>query len=187
MKNLIGNFNFKLSNEGETLRIFDNNNFLIDSISYGIDLPWPTKPNGNGSTLELKDELLDNSDIENWQASFILGGTPGKVNSSDATSADKYNSQLTTKYFISQNYPNPFNPSTTIKYEIPSDLRFEAQDVRLEVFDVLGKEVATLVNQKQKSGFYKVTWDASSQTSGVYFYRLKVGEFIQTQKMILLR
>ena len=83
---------------------------------------------------------------------------------------------------LSQNYPNPFNPSTTIKYSIPN-----AGNISLKVYDVLGKEIATLVNEEKSSGNYEVEFNASNLTSGIYFYQLKAGNFIETKKMILLR
>jgi glycosidase len=81
-----------------------------------------------------------------------------------------------------QNYPNPFNPSTKIKFQIP-DLGV----VTLKVYDVLGKEVATLVNEERPSGSYEVNFDASQLPSGIYFYKLSAGTFEQTKKMILLK
>ena len=89
---------------------------------------------------------------------------------------------------LSQNYPNPFNPTTTISYSIPdvaSD--FSLSNVQLKIYDVLGKEVATLVNKQQNPGNYEVKFDASRLTSGIYFYQLKTGSFIQTKKMILMK
>jgi photosystem II stability/assembly factor-like uncharacterized protein len=85
-------------------------------------------------------------------------------------------------FTLSQNYPNPFNPSTTIIYSIPI-----AGKVSLKIFDVLGNEIATLVNEEKTSGKYTVNFDASNLTSGVYFYRLQTGDFISTKKMILLK
>lgn len=85
-------------------------------------------------------------------------------------------------FALSQNYPNPFNPSTTIEYSIPND-----GFVKLKVYDVLGKEVASLVDKEQAMGNYKIEFNASSLTSGVYFYRLQSGSFIKTKKLILLR
>jgi hypothetical protein len=85
-------------------------------------------------------------------------------------------------FALVQNYPNPFNPSTTIEFEVPS-LEF----VGLKVYDVLGREVATLVNEKKAAGTYEVTFDASHLPSGVYFYRLEAGSFVQTRKMLLVR
>jgi len=93
-------------------------------------------------------------------------------------------------YFLHQNYPNPFNPSTTILYSIPSVIASEtkqSQLVTLTVYDVLGNEVATLVNEEKPAGSYEVTFDASQLSSGIYFYKLTAGSFIQTRKMLLLK
>ena len=101
---------------------------------------------------------------------------------------------LPTKFELKQNYPNPFNPTTTIKYSIPSVIaRSEATRqsagmlVQLKVYDMLGREVATLVNREQTPGNYAVEFDASRLSSGVYFYTLKAGEFAATKKMILMK
>jgi len=83
---------------------------------------------------------------------------------------------------LEQNYPNPFNPSTSIQYAIGSK-----QFVRLRVFDVLGEEVATLVNEELSAGSYKAEFNASDLVSGIYFYELNAGRFVETKKMILLR
>lgn len=82
----------------------------------------------------------------------------------------------------SQNYPNPFNPITLIEFQIP-----EQGSVSLKVFDILGKEVATLINETKLAGTYKVEFDGSKLASGIYFYQLKVGKYIVAKKMILLR
>jgi len=86
-----------------------------------------------------------------------------------------------------QNYPNPFNPNTKIKYSIPSNMKRERLIVILKVYDILGDEVAALVNEEKQAGEYEVTLDASSLTSGVYFYRLQAGDLIESKKMILLK
>ena len=89
---------------------------------------------------------------------------------------------LPTSYALSQNYPNPFNPSTTIKYSIP-----KVSFVTLKVYDILGREVATLVNEEKTTGNYQVNFDASGVSTGVYLYKIQAGSYIQTKKMILLR
>lgn len=81
-----------------------------------------------------------------------------------------------------QNYPNPFNPSATIKYSIPIQ-----SNVTLKVFDALGSEVATLIKKEQSQGNYEVEFDGSDLTSGIYFYRLQAGDYVETKKMILLK
>jgi hypothetical protein len=85
-------------------------------------------------------------------------------------------------FLLRQNYPNPFNPSTTIEYELPQE-----SYVELKVFDILGREVETLVHGKEMPGVHRVPWRAVDFSSGVYFYRLTVGSVIVTKKLLLLR
>jgi hypothetical protein len=86
------------------------------------------------------------------------------------------------QFALEQNYPNPFNPSTEIRYQVSG-----VSDVRLEVFDMLGRKVATLVSERQAAGSYQVNFNAVSFASGVYFYRLQAGAFVETRKMMLVR
>ena len=106
--------------------------------------------------------------------------TPDK--SAIVTAIKKEKETLPTEFKLEQNYPNPFNPSTVISYQLP-----EAGNVRLKIYNMLGEEVATLVNQQQPAGTYKVDWNASGLTSGVYIYRLEAKNFVQTKKMILAK
>jgi hypothetical protein len=87
-----------------------------------------------------------------------------------------------TEFILQQNYPNPFNPSTTIRYSIP-----ELSKVKLTLFNLLGEEVTTFVNEEKNAGNYTVEFNASSLPSGVYFYQLRAGFFTETKKMLLLR
>jgi aminopeptidase N len=86
------------------------------------------------------------------------------------------------EYALEQNYPNPFNPSTKIKYQIA-----DAGFVNLQVYDVLGNEVATLISKEMQAGSYEVEFDASNLPSGIYYYTLSAGSYMQTKKMVLLR
>ena len=89
---------------------------------------------------------------------------------------------IPTEFLLEQNYPNPFNPTTNISYALPcSGL------VQIKVFNLLGKEIATLINEEKKAGTYKINWNAANLPSGVYLYRIQAGSFIQTKKMILLK
>ncbi|MBN2227593.1 MAG: T9SS type A sorting domain-containing protein [candidate division Zixibacteria bacterium] len=85
-------------------------------------------------------------------------------------------------YSLSQNYPNPFNPSTAVKFSLPA-----SSDISLEVYNVLGQRVAVLAEGHFEAGEHEVTWDATGQASGMYFYRLTADEYVETKKMILLK
>ena len=83
---------------------------------------------------------------------------------------------------LDQNYPNPFNGTTTISYSIPKSCY-----VTIEVYDVLGKKISKLVDDGKSAGSYKIEFDGSKYTSGVYFYRMQAGDYIETKKLILLK
>jgi photosystem II stability/assembly factor-like uncharacterized protein len=93
--------------------------------------------------------------------------------------------ELPTTFVLEQNYPNPFNPTTVIKFSLPNvGTRHVAS---LKIYDVLGREVATLVSQELQAGDYRVTWEAGGFPSGVYFYQLRAGSFVETKKLVLLK
>lgn len=94
---------------------------------------------------------------------------------------------LPQEFSLSQNYPNPFNPSTTIRFSVPAVRTQHAVFLQLKVFDLLGREIATLVDEEKYPGNYEVKFDGTSLTSGVYFYRLFAGNYVATKKMILIR
>ena len=99
------------------------------------------------------------------------------------TSVEVINEILTPlTYELSHNYPNPFNPITTINYAVP-----RSGNVRLIIYNLIGQEVARLVDGNVIMGLHTIKWDASAFASGVYFYRLQAGEFVQTRKMVLLK
>jgi len=93
------------------------------------------------------------------------------------------------KYELSQNTPNPFNPSTTISFTVPSSTEYYSvlQNVTLKVYDILGNEVATLVDENKPAGMYNVQCIMNNASSGVYFYKLKAGSFTETKKMLLMK
>ena len=106
----------------------------------------------------------------------ILIGTSGNI------SAINSNKILPNQFALFQNYPNPFNPSTIISYEIPKH-----SFVTLKIFDILGREIATLVNEEKQIGKYSLKFDASNLSSGIYFYRITAGNFSSVKKMILIK
>lgn len=89
---------------------------------------------------------------------------------------------IPTEYAIRQNYPNPFNPGTTIQYELP-----RASHVSITVYDMLGRQVSLLLNERRDAGIHEVKFDGSAFASGVYLYRIQAGEFTQTKKLIMLK
>jgi hypothetical protein len=91
-------------------------------------------------------------------------------------------SNIPKEFSLSQNYPNPFNPVTVIRYQLPVN-----SFVTLKVFDLLGREIATLVNSEQEAGYKSVNFDASKLSSGIYIYKLVAGSFIDVKKMLLLK
>ena len=98
------------------------------------------------------------------------------------TGVTRNNNSIPQEYLLEQNYPNPFNPSTKIRYSIPSN-----EFVTLKIYNILGSEVATLVNQKQASGSYEVSFNATDLTSGIYFYQISTSNFTQVNKMMLVK
>ena len=92
------------------------------------------------------------------------------------------NKTIPVAFRLDQNYPNPFNPSTKIKYLIP-----QSSNVVIKVYDILGNEIETLVNEEKQIGTYEITWYAENLPSGVYFYQLRAGDFVETKKMLLIK
>jgi hypothetical protein len=136
--------------------------------------------NGNGTSTNLN------------QYSFIDNNVSGTVyyrlnqidfdGTSKLTNIIEVNTNSVVSYILKQNYPNPFNPSTSISYQIP-----ERNFVSLKVIDILGNEVSTIVNEQQDAGMHKISFNASNLASGVYLYQLKVGNFVATKRMLLMK
>ncbi len=98
------------------------------------------------------------------------------------TSVPASKSDAPQTFSLAQNYPNPFNPSTTISFSLPSQ-----SFVSLKVFDIIGREVATIVSEEMPAGTYTRQWNAAKMSSGIYFYRLQAGSYTQTKKLVLLK
>ena len=165
--------NFKISAAGEFLAIVDSDGLsIIDSVTI------PSM---------LEDESFSRTDNNgNWVISTT--STPG----TDNIITDVADRSIIKHSFNLSAYPNPFNPTTTIKYEIPDQARNDNSLVTLKIYDILGKEVTTLLNEKQKSGSYNIEWNASNSqgrelTSGIYFVNINGEFFNKTIKLLLLR
>ena len=103
-------------------------------------------------------------------------------NASHTENEESKNITLVNSFSLNQNYPNPFNPVTTIKYSIPRISR-----IVIKIYDVLGNEITTLIDEEKPVGTYELNWNADNLTSGVYFYQLKAGDFVETKKMVLMK
>jgi len=156
-----GNF-YCLSNTGEILWTLDLGEYEYDS-SPAI---------GSDGTLYIGTHI--SSLFQNHKRNLIA--------IKDAVTSVQNNNSSRLSYSLKQNYPNPFNPITTIVYSIP-----ERSNVTLKIFDILGREVATLINEEKSRGEYSVFFDGSNLSSGIYFYRLQAEEYNFTKKLILLK
>jgi hypothetical protein len=115
------------------------------------------------------------------RAGTLKGPYTARVTVTGGTGVED-NAPLPRDYSLSQNYPNPFNPSTAISYQLPAK-----SFVSLKVFDMLGREVATLVNEVKTAGTYSTTWNASGFGSGIYFCKMQAGSFSETKKLVLMK
>lgn len=131
----------------------------------------------NGSTFANEPQMNSEGDIF-----YLSNGYLYKINSSLTSIKKESVSNIPSDFSLSQNYPNPFNPTTTINYSIPS-----SSFVSLKVYDVLGNEVAILANEEKSPGKYSLAFNASMLSSGIYFYRIQAGDFMETKKLILLK
>jgi len=156
-----------LSTPSITFNIQDNKLYGLKGTQTEIN-KLITINTSNGSGTEIAS--LGMSGLQSIFISSIIVGVEDEIN------------YTPTLYELIQNYPNPFNPSTKIKYSVP-----QSSNVELKVFDILGNEIETLVNEEKPVGTYEVIWYAANLPSGVYFYQLRASEYIQTRKMILLK
>jgi photosystem II stability/assembly factor-like uncharacterized protein len=141
---------------------------------------------------DISSSFCNNIFFVNNRIGWVVGnqGFIYKTTNGSATFTNNFSSEIPEKFSLSQNYPNPFNPSTNIRYQIKklsSPHALGGDLVKLKIFDILGKEIETLVNEKQSSGTYEVTWNGSNYPSGVYFYKLTAGEFTETKKMVMIK
>ena len=148
------------------------------TVPKGARVSWQNRRNGivvQQSFFVYDGNLLTIPGVKVYKDSSLL-----TVTYSPAT--DIQHPALPLEFALSQNYPNPFNPTTNFEFRIAN-----CAPTTLKVFDVLGRQVTTLVDEMKQAGEYKVTWDASKMASGIYFYRLQAGAFVETKKMMLIK
>jgi hypothetical protein len=188
--------------------------FNATLLDYNVRLDWTTVTENNNSGFEILRGIYPaSSGTQNDKQWKTIGFVPGFGTTAEPKSYSFIDENVTTatykyrlkqidfdgtfeysneievevdfspkEFVLYQNYPNPFNPKTVISYQLPV-----TSNVTLKVYDVLGNEVATLVNEEKQPGVYEVEFDASSFSSGMYLYKLQAGTFVQTKKMILTK
>jgi hypothetical protein len=166
---------------GEILGTFDDVTFDSENILTYTNLAYEVNTQGIGNrTCRLR--LIVDDDLD-FNYALVTGyDNEGSIGKRGFVQRTLNNIEVIETYDLAQNYPNPFNPSTIIKYQIPED-----GVVTLKIFDILGKEVKTLVNELKSVGKYELNFDASNLASGVYIYRIKVNDFVSSKKMMLLK
>ncbi|MCX6157288.1 MAG: T9SS type A sorting domain-containing protein [Ignavibacteriae bacterium] len=117
---------------------------------------------------------------------YILAGTEGQSiwrrTLTDFIGIKYINTEVPSSFSLSQNYPNPFNPMTNIKFAVP-----KSSEVKIVVYDISGKELEVIVNEKLQAGTYQADWNGSNYSSGVYFYKIMAGDFVETRKMMMVK
>lgn len=174
-----------LDNSGERIVLTTASNDTIVSIRYNDKDPWPVNADGGGYSLVPKEvnPTGDQNDAANWRASYNVNGSPG-ADDLPVSIDDNDENILSTQFELYQNYPNPFNPETVIEYMLPV-----RSLTTLKIYDILGREVTTIVNKIQEAGVYnfRLSTNKFQMPSGIYFYKLTAGNFVRTRKMILLK
>jgi uncharacterized protein (UPF0218 family) len=177
------NFKVELVKEqtGQVVGTFDNITYTKEYLDKYANVSYQV----NCSNISPGDYYLRLVTTVEGSSEYFLGNVQNSGEGLDKRKYTRINFDGTTlpvTYSLEQNYPNPFNPTTTIRYQIPKEGM-----VTLKVYDILGAEVATLVNEEKIVGRYEVSFDASRLASGVYIYRLSVNDFVNVKKMVLLK
>lgn len=154
---------------GTIYAVEPENLLKITSAEYPLTIIWKSNTRAR--------LVVDNKEIQvDGQGSTIITNPEAKIIfKTEGLTTPEY-------YLLEQNYPNPFNPHTTIKFQIPKD-----DIVTLKIFNILGQEVTTLINEKRSAGYYDIKWNATNVPSGVYFYKLTAGNFTSIKKMLLVK
>jgi uncharacterized delta-60 repeat protein len=159
--------------------------------SSGGQPAWVQRYNGPANDTDVAYKVIvdgaNNVYVTGWSRGTGTGYDYATIKYSQPTGIQPISSDIPQKYSLSQNYPNPFNPNTKIIFDIPENITSQSSIVKLVIYDILGREVETLVNENLASGSYEVNWDASKYPSGVYIYRLQTNDFTETKKMILIK
>jgi len=173
---VIGNMNFGLSSSGEWLRLYHKTGYLVDSLVYDNDFPWPSEPNGEGPTLELINPGVDNAIGYNWRASYE-NGTPGVLNSTYSPDSYAENSKGSNIYI--KHYPNPFIDYINIEFDL-----CKSSDIELLIYDVYGSVKLDKQYENQNIGKHLLSFPTNHFKTGIYIYQFLIdGVPIKSEKI----
>lgn len=178
-----GEYLGQLDNSGERLTLVDAIGDTIFAVRYNDKIPWPTTPDSEGHSLVSHGyDPNEEPDLpSSWRASENVHGSPGADDL--ASTVHTVQTDTPVSYALRQNHPNPFNAQTTIEYALP-----HATHVTIDIFDLLGKKVNTLVDEQKEAGEYRLVWNAQQAAAGVYFYRMKTADgFSAMRKLVLVK
>jgi len=175
---------FQLSNSEDEIKLIDDEGRLVDVIEYNSSYPY-----SSGSSMYLKNINFDNAVDTSWAMSEVAYGsgdygTPGRAWDDTLSTGNNFDFGIPKTFVLYPSFPNPFNPATTIRFSVESSA---SRRTSLRIFDITGHVVATLIKGEIPIGNHEITWNASRQSSGVYFVQLSNEETVQTQKLILLK
>ncbi len=181
VRNVLGGLGFGLNNSNDQVRIYTENNILVDLVEYFDEDPWPAEADGNGYTLALTDLDLNNLVAENWRSSYEIGGTPEAPNVLISALA-KAPPQLPEDFKLLQNYPNPFNAVTRIEFFVP-----RRENMKIAVFNNRGQLIMILADGIYNRGNHSILWNAGQLSTGIYFIRQITNGSGRTIKSMLLK
>jgi photosystem II stability/assembly factor-like uncharacterized protein len=193
-----GGVNWNICHYNNLQEIVGRVNFVNENTGYAATFSYDILKTTDGgynwvTQVNQLSDYTSNVSFINLYTGWVCGnrGLIYKTTNGGSTYINVGNINTINKFFLFQNYPNPFNPYTKIKFEIPPFYpplgKGGNGGVSLKIFDILGKEIQTLVNEQLSPGTYEVTFDGSNLPSGIYFYQLRSGEYLETKKLVLLK
>ncbi len=174
---VVGNLGFGLSGSGELIRLYDDSSDIVDWVNYSDSPPWPTEPDGNGPTLELKNPCFDNCLPDSWAAS-AEHGTPGGPNGVSVS----VDGNVPTRLALGACYPNPFNARATLTFDVPS-----RQHLRLRLYDIQGRKLAEFLDAHVDAGRHELPVNMEGFSSGIYLLVLRAPEEKLGRRIVLIK
>lgn len=173
----------------QTATEVNNYGFHVESKKDKVESNWETIGfvNGYGNSNSPKDYSFIDKNVAAGNYLYRLKQIDNNGEFSYSSEVEVNVETIPTEFALYQNYPNPFNPTTTIKYSVPKIINNQSSIINLKVYDILGNEVATLVNEEKEPGIYEVEWNATDLATGIYLYRLQSNGFVTVRKALIIK